>query len=75
MLEQLQNAVKNEKKDKAIFDIVLYGSVTKGKSNVNDVDIAVIFREGSLKERLTKVQQIKKKIVIKEKLDVKAISL
>ncbi|MBI2146863.1 nucleotidyltransferase domain-containing protein [Candidatus Woesearchaeota archaeon] len=75
MLEQLQNAVKNEKKDKAIFDIVLYGSAAKGKSNANDIDIAVIFREGSLKERLAKVQQIKKKIVIKEKLDVKAISL
>lgn len=75
MLEQLQNAVKNEKKDKAIFDIVVYGSAVKGKNQVNDIDIAIIFREGTLKERLAKTQEIKKKIITKEKLDVKAILL
>ncbi len=61
--------------DKTIFDIVLYGSAAKGKISPNDVDIAIIFREGTLKERLAKIQTIKKRISIeqKEKIDMKGI--
>ncbi|MBI2109668.1 nucleotidyltransferase domain-containing protein [Candidatus Woesearchaeota archaeon] len=73
MLKELKKCVKAEKKDRTIFDIVLYGSVVKGKQVPNDLDIVVIFREGSLKERLTKIQLIKKKIISEKKIDIKGI--
>lgn len=75
MLNDLRNYVKEQKSDKTIFDIVLYGSAVKGKFRPNDVDIAVIFREGSLKERLAKIQAIKKKIKIDKSIDIKPVLL
>ena len=74
MLKILKKCLESEKKDKAIFDIILYGSAVKGKRIARDIDIMVIFLEGSLRERLAKIQNIKNKlkIVLKDKeLDIK----
>ena len=74
MLEELRRCLKPEKHDRNIFDIVLYGSAAKGKSKPQDIDVAVIFRAGTLKERLAKIQSIKKDIKI-ETVDIKGILL
>ena len=60
MLKRLKQYLESEKKDKAIFDIIIYGSSAKGKSKPTDVDIVVIFESGTLRERLEKIQNIKK---------------
>lgn len=74
MLSSLQKNVQQEKNDSSIFDIVLYGSAVRGKINPRDIDIAVIFREGTLKQRLEKIQAIKKKIKENEFIiDIKGI--
>lgn len=73
MLENLQNLLKKEIKDESIFDIVVYGSYVKGKEKPNDIDIVVIFKKGSLKERLNRIQEIKKNIKTNEKIDIKSI--
>jgi len=73
MLKELKKWLSKEKNDKNIFDIVLYGSSVKGKSKPNDLDILIIFKEGKLKERLEKSQQIKKKIQFNGKIDIKNI--
>ena len=75
MLKQLKEWLKTELKDKAIFDLIVYGSAVKGKSRPNDLDIMVIFREGALKERLEKIQSIKKKIQFAGKIDIQEILL
>ncbi len=62
MLTQLKNCVKNEKNNKAIFDIVLFGSTAKGKQKPGDIDLAVIFNYGPFAERLDYVQEIKNNI-------------
>ena len=71
MPPKLKQWLNEEKKDNTIFDIVVYGSSVKGKTKPNDIDVLVIFREGSLKERLLKIQAIKKKIEIP--VDIKGI--
>lgn len=73
MLKKLKKYLKPKKQDKTIFDIVVYGSAVKGKTMPRDFDIIVIFREGTLKERLTKIQSIKKNIKLEKKIDVKGI--
>ena len=75
MLKELKKCLKNEKKDKTIFDIIIYGSSVKSKIKPGDIDILIIFREGTLKERLAKIQTIKKKIKQEKKLDMKGILL
>ena len=73
MLKKLKKILKSEK-GKSIFDIVLYGSAVKGKSKPQDIDILVIFKYGSLKERLNKIQEIKNKLKRLElNIDVKAL--
>ena len=62
MLKKLKEYLKSEKKDKAVFDIIIYGSAVKGKEKARDVDILVIFLDGSLRERLDKLQKIKSDI-------------
>ena len=77
MLKKLKKHLESEK-DKAIFDIVVYGSAVKGKEDARDIDILVIFLEGSLKERLDKLQEIKsrlKDVKIETPLDIKQILL
>lgn len=71
MLTPLKRWLNEERKDKSIFDIVVYGSSVKGKAKPHDIDMVVIFKEGSLKERLMRIQTIKKKI--KVPVDIKGI--
>lgn len=78
MLKNLKKYLESEKKDKTIFDIVIYGSAVKGKQEAGDIDIAVIFLEGSLRERLDKIQDIKQKLrkLLKDKIiDIKQMLL
>ena len=71
MLKQLRTCLESEKKDNTLFDIIVYGSAVKGKTAANDVDIAVIFTEGTLRERLDTLQDIKKKLKKLESFDKK----
>lgn len=76
MLNQLRKLLESEKKDKRIFDILIYGSFVKGKSEPKDIDIIVIFLEGTLRERLDKVQDIKSKLKsLNASLDLKQMLL
>ncbi|MFH1065406.1 MAG: nucleotidyltransferase domain-containing protein [Nanoarchaeota archaeon] len=63
-------------KSKGIFDIVLYGSAAKGKEEPGDIDLLLIFREVSLKERAETAQNFKEKLGNKpEGVDIKTINL
>jgi len=77
MLKELKKCLESEKKDNTIFDIVIYGSALKGKESFSDIDIAVIFLEGNLRERLDKLQAIKQKLnnFRENKIDIKQILL
>ena len=66
-LEKLKKYLKGEKRED-IFDIVVFGSLVKGKLAPRDADKLVIFLQGSLKERLNAVQEIKNNI--KNKVEV-----
>lgn len=74
MLKKLKDYLKKQK-DKDIFDIVIYGSAVKGKIRPNDVDVLVIFRTGSLRERLDRIQKIKDGFDSDIKIDIKALLL
>ena len=75
MLKLLKKYLKYEKKDKSIFDIIIYGSAVKGKEKFRDIDILVIFLNGSLRERLDKIHIIKNKLkrAIDKEIDIKQI--
>lgn len=75
MLKKLRKYLESE--DKTIFDIIVYGSSLKGKMKVNDLDILIIFLEGNLRERLSKLQAMKNKLKnkLEIKLDIKQILL
>jgi predicted nucleotidyltransferase len=71
----LESESKNFK-NKDIFDIVLYGSLIKGKIEARDIDILLIFHEKSLKERAEIAREFKEKISEKiNSLDIKTINL
>ena len=57
-MEKLKKYLKNEKRE-SIFDIIIFGSLVKGKLTPRDIDILVIFLHGTLKERLNIIQEIK----------------
>jgi len=75
MLKDLEKCLESEKKDRRIFDIIIYGSAVKGKEPARDIDIAVIFLGGDLRERLDKIQEIKNRIKtkIRKEIDIKQI--
>jgi|SRR3989344_2240067 len=76
MLKDLKKCLRSENKDKTIFDIVIFGSLVKGKEQVRDIDILIIFLQGPLNERLNKIQRIKSRLrrIIKDKnIDIKQI--
>ncbi len=73
MLKKLQKQLNSYKKDESIFDIVIYGSATKGEKKPNDIDIVIICNEGTLRQRLEKAQEIKRKIETNKKIDIKTI--
>jgi predicted nucleotidyltransferase len=64
-------------KEERIFDIIIYGSLAKGKEEARDVDILAIFLEGTLRERLDRIQEIKQKIkkITDKEIDIKQIML
>ncbi len=77
MLKLLEKYLESEKKDITLFDIIIYGSLTKGKTQARDIDIAVIFLQGTLRERLDKIQGIKQRLKtkIETEIDIKQITL
>src|SRR3989338_7717310 len=77
ILKKLEKCLKSEKAGKEIFDIVVYGSLVKGKYKARDIDILVIFLAGSLEERLNAIQAMKNKIKekLEEDIDIKQILL
>lgn len=76
MLKILRKSLESEKKDSTIFDIILYGSSARGKEKARDIDLMIIFLEGSLKERLEKIQDIKSRLKDEIKnLDIKQMLL
>ena len=62
MLSTLKKCLNSEKKESFIFDIFVYGSTVKGKRNPHDLDLLIVFLEGTLRERLEIVQRIKGKL-------------
>lgn len=59
-----------------IFDIVLYGSATKGKSRARDMDILIIFINEPLRNRTNISQEFKEILTQKiPNLDIKTINL
>jgi predicted nucleotidyltransferase len=62
-------------KGKDILDIVLYGSIVKGKLDSRDVDIIIIFENKPLKERLNISQNFKNNLKKELELDIKTINL
>lgn len=75
-LKFLESESKSLKRDRSIFDIVLYGSSVRGKIDSRDVDILIIFKEKPLIERAEIAQKFKEKINKKsDELDIKTITL
>ena len=66
ILEKLRKCLISEKREN-IFDIIVFGSLVKGKQTPKDIDVLVIFLHGTLKERLDVIQEIKNKL--KTKID------
>jgi predicted nucleotidyltransferase len=76
MLKQLEKCLASEK-DENIVDIVLYGSAAR-QDDARDVDILVILKDGSLRERLEHLTRIKAKVkavLTGRMLDIKQIAL
>ncbi len=73
MLDILQK--KFSKSDSDIIDIVLYGSVARGKEKPADIDLLVIFRSKTLKERLHIIQEMKHSLDVSFPVDMKSILL
>tara|TARA_Y100000310_G_scaffold332444_1_gene408026 strand:- start:1827 stop:2504 length:678 start_codon:yes stop_codon:yes gene_type:complete len=74
MLKTLKKVLESEKKNNRLFDIIIYGSIVKGKDSPGDIDILVIFNEGNLRQRLNEIQRIKSRILSKfskKKIDIK----
>lgn len=74
LLESICKELK--KKEKNIFDLVLYGSRVKGKSDSRDIDILIIFYNTKLEERLKITQNLKQKLKkYFENIDIKSVNL
>jgi len=69
ILEKLKKYLKDEVKEN-IFDIVIFGSLVKGKPSPRDIDILVIFLQGALRERLDLIQEIRNKLKSKFDLNI-----
>lgn len=65
-LQNLKKNLKNiyKKNKEKLFDIVLFGSVVKGKEFIGDVDIAVIFKDEIDRGILKAVESIREDIHI-----------
>ncbi len=74
-LELIKLKSKKYRKNKEIFDIVLYGSSAKGKREANDIDVLFIFHKLPLEKRINITQDFKKKLTKIKKIDIKSINL
>lgn len=75
-LKYLKSECKKFARQHRIFDIVLYGSIVKGKEETRDIDLLLIFNEKKLKERVEIRQKLKRILQKKlKKLDIKTINL
>ena len=72
----LASLCKKFAKENDVFDIVIYGSIMKGKDDARDVDILLIFKEKKLNERV-EISQKLKEILRKKRLhvDIKSINI
>ena len=61
-MKKLESISKEFADKNYIFDVILYGSIVKGKENPNDTDILLLFVEKPLKERIEIAQKFKNKI-------------
>lgn len=61
------------KKNENIVDIIIFGSLTKGKINVNDIDVALLCKSKDGIDRIN----IKNKIagIVKNKVDIQIIGI
>lgn len=81
----LNNLLKSQKliseikkfKTKDVFDIVIYGSVVKGKEKANDIDVAVILnKKTDLNQKLKLAEALKSRLDFLEfEVDVKVIDI
>lgn len=70
------NCKKFKIKYREIVDIILYGSLVKGKTAPRDIDIMILFLETPLKRRLELTQRLKS--ILKkhfESIDVKSMNM
>jgi len=74
-LKHLVSISKEFAKNHKIFDIILYGSIIKGKLNANDIDILIIFENEVLKKRTEISQELKEIFKRQFKTDIKTINL
>ena len=75
-LSYLISQSKKFAKNNSVFDIVLYGSATKGKLQSRDIDILIIFTNETLRNRTNLAQQFKEALNQKIKnVDIKTINL
>ena len=63
-MKELKKSLNYLSKDKGIFDVIVYGSLLKGRERPRDIDILVIFVGGTLRERLERIQKIKSKMKV-----------
>lgn len=74
--QRLASELKKFKSDD-IFDIVLYGSIAKGKEKANDIDIAVILaKKTNLNQKLKLAEALKRRLdFLEAEIDVKVIDI
>ncbi|MFO8015571.1 MAG: nucleotidyltransferase domain-containing protein [Candidatus Woesearchaeota archaeon] len=74
--QELKSTIKAFK-NRDVFDIVIYGSVVRGKEDANDIDIAIIMnRQTSAGEKLEISANLREKLEIPGmEIDVKAIDI
>lgn len=75
-LKYLISECKKFAKEHDVFDIILFGSASKGKTDARDIDIILLFNEKPLKERIEIAQKLKE--ILKKKisnLDIKTANL
>lgn len=79
-LQTLQSIAKKYKEqNKAVWDIVLYGSSVRGNQNPRDIDIAILLKQKTEeKQKLELAQELKESIEKKltsKNIDVRALDL
>ena len=74
-LKSLESQSKKLFSQGGIFDIVLYGSSVKSKDEPRDIDIAIIFLDKKMKERLEVAWQFKKNLPSGLDYDIQTLNI